>query len=265
MRFRRERADFAFAFYAKNVDAGILQRACRCALAHRRVAWRRSGRPLPERAVAGALCIDRLSDGMGRRQGRRHDGDPAVGDEIDFWRVFAVEPGHRLTLLAEMKLPGTAMVEYEVRALDEQRSPRVVTAYSHPAGAPGLANWRALAPVHVLMFPGMAHALAASAAVSAHAGTPPSSHSGSRSDSRSQSSGPKPPEARGRQWPASVFAQRLQPGAQRSRVQQAHVGVDKLTLGVVEQRRGQAARRNGHAHGAAGVQPDVAQRQRFTF
>ena len=60
---------------------------------------------------------------MGRRQGRRHDGDPAVGDEIDFWRVVAVEPGHRLTLLAEKKLPGTAMVEYEVRALDEQRSP----------------------------------------------------------------------------------------------------------------------------------------------
>jgi hypothetical protein len=90
-------------------------------------------------------CIDRLSDGMGRRQRRRHDGNPAVGDEIDFWRVFAVEPGHRLTLLAEMKLPGTAMVEYEVRALDEQRSPRVVTAYSHPAGAPGLACWRALA------------------------------------------------------------------------------------------------------------------------
>jgi len=79
------------------------------------------------------------------RQGRRHDGVPAVGNEIDFWRVVAVEPGHRLTLLAEMKLPGTAMVEYEVRALDEQRSLRVVTAYSHPAGAPGLACWRALA------------------------------------------------------------------------------------------------------------------------
>ena len=167
MRFRRERADFAFAFafafYAKNVGAGILQRACRCALARRRVAWRRSGRPLPERAVAGALCIDRLSGGMGMRQGRRHDGDPAVGDEIDFWRLVAVEPRNRLTLLAEKKLPAAAVLEFEVLALDEQRSPLVLTAYFHSAGAPraGLLartvwpNRHALAPVHALIFPGM--------------------------------------------------------------------------------------------------------------
>ncbi len=60
---------------------------------------------------------------MGTRQGRRHDGDPAVGDEIDFWRLVAVEPRNRLTLLAEKKLPAAAVLEFEVRALDEQRSP----------------------------------------------------------------------------------------------------------------------------------------------
>ena len=39
---------------------------------------------------------------------------PAVGDTLDFWRVEAYEPGRRLRLSAEMKLPGRAWLEFEV-------------------------------------------------------------------------------------------------------------------------------------------------------
>ena len=42
------------------------------------------------------------------RRGRRDPEAPAVGDTLDFWRVEAFEPGRRLRLSAEMKLPGRA-------------------------------------------------------------------------------------------------------------------------------------------------------------
>jgi EAL domain-containing protein (putative c-di-GMP-specific phosphodiesterase class I) len=37
-----------------------------------------------------------------------------VGDTLDFWRVEAYEPGRRLRLRAEMKVPGRAWLEFEV-------------------------------------------------------------------------------------------------------------------------------------------------------
>ena len=56
--------------------------------------------------------MDRAIGGVGLRRGRRHPTDIRVGDAIDFWRVAAVEPGRRLTLVAEMKLPGSAVLEF---------------------------------------------------------------------------------------------------------------------------------------------------------
>jgi hypothetical protein len=86
-----------------------------------------------------------------------------VGDVIDFWRVVAVEPGRRLTLLAEMRLPGAAALEFTVEPLPAGGSELTVTAYFHPAGARGLAYWHALLPAHHVLFPGLARAIAARA------------------------------------------------------------------------------------------------------
>ena len=38
-----------------------------------------------------------------------------------------------------------------------------ITAFFHPAGAPGLLYWHALTPVHALIFTGLARAIAARA------------------------------------------------------------------------------------------------------
>lgn len=108
--------------------------------------------------------LDRLVGGSGLTRGRRHPTDLAAGDMIDFWRVVSIEPGHRLTLLAEMRLPGAAALEFVVDALGEHRSRITVTAYFHPAGAPGLAYWHALAPAHAFIFPGLARAIVRRAA-----------------------------------------------------------------------------------------------------
>ena len=104
--------------------------------------------------------LDRLAGGTGLRRGRRDPADVAVGDAIDFWRVVAAEPGRRLTLLAEMKVPGSATLEFELQPQTERRTRIQVTAYFHPAGAPGLLYWHALGPAHAVIFNGLAKAIA---------------------------------------------------------------------------------------------------------
>lgn len=104
-------------------------------------------------------CIDELTGGTGMRRGRRDPHDIAIGDTIDFWRVVDVAPNRRLTLLAEMKMPGAATLEIELVEEAPSRTRIVVTAYFHPAGARGLAYWYSLMPAHAVIFPGMARAI----------------------------------------------------------------------------------------------------------
>lgn len=104
--------------------------------------------------------LDRLAGGSGLTRGRRHPQDVGIGDAIDFWRVAAIEPGRRLTLLAEMKMPGSATLEFELEPEAAGRTRIAVTGYFHPAGAAGLLYWHALAPAHLLIFDGFARAIA---------------------------------------------------------------------------------------------------------
>lgn len=104
--------------------------------------------------------LDRLVGGAGMRRGRRSPDSARVGDAIDFWRVTAVEPGQRLTLLAEMRLPGAAVLEFAVSDEGEGRSRIETVAHFAPAGLMGLLYWYALAPVHAAIFGGMARRIA---------------------------------------------------------------------------------------------------------
>jgi hypothetical protein len=104
--------------------------------------------------------LDQWSGGSGMTRGRRHPYELALGDAIDFWRVVGLEPMRRLTLLAEMKLPGSAALEFELRPHGSNGTQIDVTASFHPAGAPGLLYWHALTPAHAVVFPGMARAIA---------------------------------------------------------------------------------------------------------
>lgn len=98
--------------------------------------------------------IDRAAGGVGMRRGRRDPLNLRVGDVVDFWRVEAFEEGRRLRLAAEMRLPGRAWLEFEVRPGPE--GSRVYqTAIFDPLGWSGLAYWYALYPAHVFVFRGM--------------------------------------------------------------------------------------------------------------
>jgi uncharacterized protein YbjT (DUF2867 family) len=103
--------------------------------------------------------LDRLVGGPGMRRGRRHRSSVRIGDTIDFWRVVSLDPGHRLTLLAEMRLPGTAILEFEVEPIDGRSSRLITTARFHPAGLPGLVYWNSLVLVHAQIFQRMPRAM----------------------------------------------------------------------------------------------------------
>jgi uncharacterized protein YbjT (DUF2867 family) len=171
MLYRQNRPDFAF--YAKQMQGEAV------AAAPPEAVWREvasiggdNGYYFLDAAWRLRGRVDELAGGVGLRRGRRDPHDVAVGDTIDFWRVVAVEPGQRLTLLAEMKLPGSAALDLEVRPEAPGRTRIVVTAYFHPAGVRGLLYWHALTPAHVVIYRGLANAIAERAERSAAAERP---------------------------------------------------------------------------------------------
>lgn len=103
--------------------------------------------------------LDLLAGGVGMRRGRPHLTALRVGDTVDFWRVEAFEPGRRLRLVAEMKLPGRAWLEFEVTG-DARSATIRQTAIFDPLGLPGRAYWYGLYPVHQLVFGGMLRGIA---------------------------------------------------------------------------------------------------------
>ena len=104
-------------------------------------------------------AMDLLAGGVGMRRGRRDPNKVAVGETLDFWRVEAFEPGRRLRLAAEMKVPGRAWLEFEV-VPDASGAVIHQTAVFEPAGLFGLVYWYALVPVHFLIFGGLLRAIA---------------------------------------------------------------------------------------------------------
>jgi uncharacterized protein YbjT (DUF2867 family) len=104
--------------------------------------------------------VDLLVGGVGLRRGRRDPDTLAVGDSLDFWRVDAFEPNRQLTLVAEMKIPGRAWLQFEVEP-NSRGSVIKQTAIFDPAGLAGLLYWYTLYPVHLWIFSGMLHKIAA--------------------------------------------------------------------------------------------------------
>ncbi len=104
--------------------------------------------------------LDLLVSGVGMRRGRRASESVRVGDVIDFWRVEAFEPDRRLRLMAEMKLPGRAWLEFEVEGTNGFSVIRQ-TAIFDPVGLSGLAYWYLLYPLHQMVFAGMLRGIAA--------------------------------------------------------------------------------------------------------
>ena len=100
--------------------------------------------------------MDQAVGGYGLARGRAHPDRLRVNDPIDWWRVESVEPGHQLTLRAEMRAGGRAWLQFQVTPREGGGSVYRQRAVFFPSGVLGRAYWRAIQPFHALVFPVMA-------------------------------------------------------------------------------------------------------------
>lgn len=101
--------------------------------------------------------MDRMVGGPGLRRSRRDPEHVDYGEALDFWRVTGLIPDRKLELRAEMKLPGEALLEFEIQP-GKQASAAcqlIQTARFKPKGLLGLAYWYAVLPLHGIVFSGM--------------------------------------------------------------------------------------------------------------
>ncbi len=110
--------------------------------------------------------MDRHVGGMGLGRGRRSSTQVLVGDALDFWRVMAVTPLQRLTLMAEMRMPGQALLDLQLVSHGPDQSELRMVSRFLPKGLAGLLYWYSLYPFHVWLFRGMLKAIAKHAGAS---------------------------------------------------------------------------------------------------
>jgi len=99
--------------------------------------------------------MDKLVGGVGIQRGRRHPSRIAVGDILDCWRVLDIKLHRRILLLAEMKLPGEAILEFYLTASGENITDLTLNAKFLAKGISGLAYWYSIYPLHDYVFKGM--------------------------------------------------------------------------------------------------------------
>jgi len=104
--------------------------------------------------------MDWLVGGAGFSRGRRDPDDLRLGDVIDYWTVLGMEPERHLTLHFGMKAPGSGILEFDLKPLEDGGTDITITAYWHPRGVWGLLYWYTLVPAHLFLFRGWTRAIA---------------------------------------------------------------------------------------------------------
>lgn len=99
--------------------------------------------------------IDRLVGGVGMRQGRTDPYNLIQGDMVDFWRIKEVKNYKRLLLKAEMKLAGSAILDFTILSKKDETVEIHQIARFIPRGLGGILYWYSVYPLHHLIFNGM--------------------------------------------------------------------------------------------------------------
>ncbi|MCP3942658.1 MAG: SDR family oxidoreductase [Desulfobacteraceae bacterium] len=103
--------------------------------------------------------MDQMTGGVGLRRGRRHPEHLHIGDALDFWRVLDIKPLSKLILLAEMKLPGEALLNFELIPKKNGTQLKLGTRF-RPRGLYGIFYWYILLGFHNILFGGLLNTLA---------------------------------------------------------------------------------------------------------
>jgi len=106
-------------------------------------------------------AMDKMVGGYGLNRGRRLSNELRIGDSLDFWKVADIKPNKRLLLLAQMKLPGKAWLEF---IIEDNRL--IQTAHFYPRGVLGRLYWYSTLLFHNLVFQDLAEKIVKQAAES---------------------------------------------------------------------------------------------------
>ena len=99
--------------------------------------------------------IDRILGGAGLNRGRRDSFKLRSGDAVDFFRVINLKAPGLLRLVAEMKIPGEAILEFHLIKKDEDKTELRMIARFSPRGLAGLFYWYLVYPFHDIVFRGV--------------------------------------------------------------------------------------------------------------
>jgi hypothetical protein len=99
--------------------------------------------------------MDRAVGGPGLRRGRLNPSRLAYGEALDFWRVVGIERDKSLVLRAEMRVPGTAALDFCIEPQGDGGSLLRQRARFQPRGLLGILYWYGVLPFHALVFHGM--------------------------------------------------------------------------------------------------------------
>ncbi|MDN5588604.1 MAG: DUF2867 domain-containing protein, partial [Brevibacterium sp.] len=105
---------------------------------------------------------DKIVGGAGLNRGRRLPDRLRVGDPVDWWRVEELEPEHRLLLRAEMRVSGSAWLEFTTTDAGRGCEFRQRAIFI-PKGVRGRVYWAFVSPFHRFIFPAMAKNIARAA------------------------------------------------------------------------------------------------------
>ncbi|MEI7478765.1 MAG: SDR family oxidoreductase [Actinomycetes bacterium] len=107
--------------------------------------------------------IDQLIGGPGLRRGRR--AELRIGDALDFWRIEGLEAGATLRLRAEMRLPGSAWLTWNISRQGDETSIEQIAEF-RPKGLLGRLYWFSVLPFHHFIFPTMLERIVSAAEAS---------------------------------------------------------------------------------------------------
>ena len=95
--------------------------------------------------------VDRILLGVGTSRGRRSHSTLQTNDVLDFWRVEDIQQDKRLLLRAEMKLPGEAWLEFNLKPVGKRNRLSVI-AYYDTRKLFGDMYWYMFLPFHNVIF-----------------------------------------------------------------------------------------------------------------
>ena len=96
--------------------------------------------------------VDRILAGVGTSRGRRSRTTLRINDVIDFWRVEDLSSNRMLLLRAEMKMPGSAWLRFDIVPAAAGVNRLTTKAYYEPRGLAGVIYWYTFLPFHHFIF-----------------------------------------------------------------------------------------------------------------